>query len=38
MDVGQLKDVIQELFHVMVQVNTYDMANTATKPVLEKEV
>lgn len=35
---GQLKDVIQDLFQVMVQVNTYDTAGKPTKGVLEQEV
>jgi hypothetical protein len=31
----QLKDVIQDLYQIMVQVNSYDQANRPSKDILE---
>jgi hypothetical protein len=34
----QLKDVIQDLYQLMVQVNAYDLAGRPTRDVLESSV
>ncbi|KAH8658665.1 mediator complex, subunit Med10, partial [Tricladium varicosporioides] len=35
---GQLKDIIQDLYNILVQVNTYDTAGKPTNTVLQKEI
>jgi mediator of RNA polymerase II transcription subunit 10 len=35
---GQLKNVIQDLYQLMIQVNAYDLAGRPTRDVLESSV